>query len=87
MAELYRRKESRFWWMAFVINHRTYRFSTRKENRHEAKQAMDEHVAKFLKGLNGAYRNSRKLTTRRPISGDVPEAVPSHNQYPALSQG
>ena len=86
MAELYRRKESRFWWMAFVINHKTYRFSTGQENQREAKLVMDQRVANVMKGLSDVSRNSRGLTMGRPISGDEFEAPASHIQDSGLSQ-
>jgi len=84
MAELYRRKESRYWWMAFTLNGKLFRFSTGKEKRDEAKQAMDERVAEYLKGSYNATRNSRELTYEagRPIAGEVLEAVHSHTEDP-----
>jgi hypothetical protein len=84
MAELYRRKESRYWWMAFTLNGKLYRFSTGKEKRDEAKQAMDERVAGYLKGFYDATRNSRELTydVGRPIAGDVLDGAHSHSEDP-----
>jgi hypothetical protein len=88
MAELYRRKESRYWWMAFTLNGKLYRFSTGKEKRDEAKQAMDDRVAEYLKGFYDATRNSRELTYQvgRPIAGEVLEAAHSHNEDPHLAR-
>jgi hypothetical protein len=88
MAELYRRKESRYWWMAFTLNGKLFRFSTGKEKRDEAKQAMDERVAEHLKGFYDAARNSRELTygVGRPIAGEVLEAVHSHTEDPHVSR-
>jgi hypothetical protein len=87
MAELYRRKESRYWWMAFTFNGKLYRFSTGKEKRDEAKLAMDERVAQYLKGFHDVTRNARELTYEvgRPIAGDVLEAAHSHAEDPQLS--
>jgi hypothetical protein len=88
MAELYRRKESRYWWMAFTLNGKLYRFSTGKEKRDEAKQAMDERVAGYLKGFYDATRNSRELTYEvgRPITGDVLDGAHSHPEDPHVSR-
>jgi hypothetical protein len=84
MAELYRRKESRYWWMAFTLNGKLYRFSTGKEKRDEAKQTMDERVAEYLKGFYDATRNPRELKYEvgRPIAGEVLEAAHSHTEDP-----
>jgi hypothetical protein len=88
MAELYRRKESRYWWMAFTLNGKLYRFSTGKEKRDEAKQAMDARVAEHLKGFFDVTRNSRGLTYEmgRPAAADVHEAAHSHAEDAQLSQ-
>jgi len=90
MAELYRRKESRYWWMAFTLEGKLYRFSTGKEKRDEAKQAMNERVAQYLNGFYDVTRKSRELTYEmgRPVAGDVLEAAHSRTEdpQPQLSQ-
>jgi hypothetical protein len=88
MAELYRRKESRYWWMAFTLNGKLYRFSTGKEKRDEAKLAMDERVAAHLKCFFEATRSSRELTYEvgRPVAGEVLEAAHSHAEDPHVSR-
>jgi len=88
MAELYRRKESRYWWMAFTLNGKLYRFSTGKEKRDEAKQAMDERVGEYLKDFHNVNRNPRELTYEmgRPVAGNVLEAAHSLPEDPQFSQ-
>jgi hypothetical protein len=88
MAELYRRKESRYWWMAFTLKGKLYRFSTGKEKRDEAKQAMDERVGQYLRGFYDATRNSRELTYEvgRSVAGEVLDAAHSHTEDPQSSR-
>jgi integrase len=62
MAQLYRRNDSGYWWMAFSVNGRTFRESTGKEKKREAQQVMEQRVEEARKGFYPVLRDARKLT-------------------------